>query len=236
MTASLDSKEPMHTIVDVNRCNAIADDFISQSELVPSDEDVFEFLESNKKNYAGVFFVLSKNYKVLFAEQYRRSFLHCNLDEFTVEELYYITEGIKRQVVENKNDFFVVMHLFFKQDRLFFQNGNGSDQSSCLVPSCLEDLFLFLLQRFDYKMREFVISGHLRLQNAPKIHDMTLTQLKILKALIETESPILLSYLESLDLKLCICEPVGARRFFLNWYKRLHGGKAIQIQFVSQKR
>ncbi|KAM0679572.1 hypothetical protein GINT2_002201 [Glugoides intestinalis] len=183
------------------------------------DEEAQQLLSrTTPDNYPLAFFILSETNKILDAPTYTKSFICRNLAHFTENDIYYIAEGIRKQIYLGFDDFYLVMDKFFQQRTLKFRP--------------VQNLLLFLFENFDYRIREFLITTNILTAITKESEENTLFVLKIIKKLIESENPLFKSFLEELELKIDLPRLIGNQKFFFHWYNSLEKEKqTIQVNF-----
>lgn len=186
-----------------------------------SQEDVSKTLQSHIDDFPVIFHLLSELNQVINASTYLQSHLYRNLNTFTEEQLYYIVEGIKNQLVLGFDDFFIVMHRFFSCELLRHRPVQG--------------LLLYILQNFDYRVREFLITTDLisKFFTEEILGDIDATfYLKWLKVMLENDNEVFLIFLDGLRIEIRLPEPKGCRKYFKEWYEDLSSiKKRIKISF-----
>lgn len=85
---------------------------ISFSKL--KNDEISCFLEYQHPLYAQIIFYLSQNNKILCYKNFRKTFIFENYDNFGKEEMYYLCEAMKNQIMLGYDDFYYIMHLFFR--------------------------------------------------------------------------------------------------------------------------
>lgn len=186
-------------------------EFLKQNRRVRFNEEHLNSLLDNLSfSYPIVFFFLSENNKVLSVERYRNSFIDRNVENFTEEDLYYITEGIKNQIILGFDDFFFVMHKFFTTKLLEYKP--------------IQSLFLFLLNRFNYKMREIVMTS----EETFFRRDLDLDfKIQILVKFLESNNNNFLEFLKSHRIEIDSKTLIGINAFFIKWYEKLPDDKKV---------
>lgn len=215
-----------------NACKTATDTFPQSSDVLEylklnrktkfNEDDVFSVLEGMTAQYSLAFFFLSESNRVINSKTYKLSFLFKNLENFSEEDLHYLSEGIKNQVFLGFDDIFIVIHEFFS--------------ANLLKRAPLQSLLIFLLQNFDYKMREFLISTNILREVFYIEGDNATFHFKLLKLLLESDSPIFASFLWDLGLEVTVPEPRGCQKYFRLWYNGLEEeSKLIKISFAKQE-
>lgn len=177
-------------------------------------EDVLRIMESPSSFYAQTVFFMSEANKVIFWETYRKTLIFENYDRFDEEEMYYLCEAVKNQILQGCSDFYLVMHHFFRR----------LEQSTPL-----QNLFVFLLGSFGFEMRELILT-HGILEDIVRNDSISLVfRLKVIKKVLEADHPVLNEYLASRRLKMSIKSPSGCIEYFRRWYKDHY---LIEVQFI----
>lgn len=177
-------------------------------------EDVLRIMESSSPFYAQTVFFLSETNKVIFWETYRKTLIFKNYDSFGEEEMYYLCEAAKNQILQGLDDFYLVMHHFF-----------GKLEQS----APLQGLFVFLLGSFGSEMRELILT-HGILENIVKSSSVSqVFKLKVIKKVLETDHPIMNEYLISKRFRMTVKSPSGCMEYFRRWYKDHF---LIEIRFI----
>ncbi|ELA42257.1 uncharacterized protein VICG_00656 [Vittaforma corneae ATCC 50505] len=213
-----------------NACKTRVDAFSQNSDVLEylkanrktkfNEDDVFSVLEGMSAQYCLAFYFLSESNRVINAKTYKLSFLFKNLESFPEEDLYYLSEGIKNQIFLCFDDFFIVIHMFFSVN--------------LLKHTPIQNLLIFLLQNFDYKMREFLISTSILKELFFIEGGSTTFHFKLLKILLDSDNPMFTLFLGSLNLKINISEPIGCQKYFKPWYNSLREEKRlIKICFIQ---
>lgn len=183
------------------------------SGLVLKSDEIAYFLESPINEYAQVIFHLSETNKIIFWQTFRKTYIFENYCNFNEEEMYFLCEAMKNQVQNGHDDFFYIMHHFFKNIGASWP---------------LQRLFIYLSSTMCFKLREFIITENLvekvlKNKNTPDIF-----KIKLIKAVTDAKSLALNEYLCDKKLKLEMKQPRGCLAFFKKWYRK---SNLIKIKF-----
>lgn len=177
-------------------------------------EDVLCIMESPSPSYARTAFFLSETNRIIFWETYRKTFLFENYDNFDEEEMYYLCEAVKNQILQGFDDFYLVMHHFFRKLKHSLP---------------LQGLFVFLLESFSFELRELILT-HGVLEGI--IEDDSVSpvfKLKVIKKVLQANHPVLNEYLTCKKFRVSIKDPTGCIEYFRKWYR---DSFLIEVRFL----
>lgn len=139
--------------------------------------------------YSQIVYFLSENNKIFDFKNYKKTFLFFNYEKFNEEDLKYLSEAMKNQILQGHDDPYIVLEHFLK---------------NILKSSALQRYFIYITSKtlccninLNYKIREFIITNKNFLEKIFKCQNLSnIFKGKLIFNLFNNYNEILMECLE----------------------------------------
>lgn len=181
----------------------------SHPGIILNESDILVLVETPNKFYSEIIYMISENNKVFNFESYRKSYLFENYYNFNEEEIYYLCEAMKLQIIRGYDDPYIILHHFLK-------NILESEVLQRFLITLTSRSLLSVERRFgiDYKIREFFITSNL-LRDISKTNTISdIFKAKLITNLIDCDNYAFLEYINDHIITFSILKCKGCLKYF----------------------